>query len=163
MIYYDLDGVIRDLQYIGSFKTWDEPIFGKSFCDYINDNPEVLLNAPETEYFDLILWQAPITILSIQPDNWKARTIRWLEGKHMGFGFTLFFTETSDEKLKWLMKGDYLVEDSPNFSDYSQIILIDRLYNRNVKCDKRVKTPQELAKLLNSLGDLNAKNSHYTT
>jgi hypothetical protein len=48
-------------------------------------------------------------------------------------------------KLPLLKVNDLLIEDYPFFNDYSQVLVIDRLYNRDIKLQhKRIKSPSQL-------------------
>ena len=147
MIYYDLDEVIRKLNYFGTFPKWDSKYKGKSLIDSVNANLNILREAPTTEYFNVIRKQSPIVILTHQQPGWLDFTFEWLD-EHFSPGevCSIHVTNSSEAKLGYLAEGDFLVDDNPTFSDYSKIILIDQPYNSKVRCPRRVTTPAELLK-----------------
>jgi hypothetical protein len=151
-IYWDLDGVLRDLSKI---------VFGKdptewgaktddrlSIFDAIRKDPRLLIDAPTTEYLPVALKQKSVHILTCQPDNWKTLTELWIATHLKDIDVLITFSETSQGKLAMLEGGDYLIEDYPLFSDYKNIILIDRAYNRNVNAPIRVHTPEQLERII---------------
>ena len=149
MIYWDLDGVLRNLQTMvfGCYpQHWDEKISGHKLCWHVNRNLSWLEEAPTTEYFPVALQYQPIVIITSQPENWRAYTMRWIERRIRA---VVKFVNKPDEKLKELRNGDYLIDDCPNFSSFERIILVDRPYNQHVKAKYRVKTPGELEVFLN--------------
>jgi len=153
MIYVDIDGVLRDLCGAAGINPieWDCKIGSekKSFTHFFSDNLNLLVTAKTTEYFPTILFhhttKEKITLLSAQLKMWREYTEVWLKTHFINFVPETIFTSN---KLKYLTnKEDILIEDSPNLSDYTQVILIDRPYNRNIKLPhKRVKTPWQLVK-----------------
>ncbi len=151
MIYFDLDGVIRDLCTItnnGNYDTWDKPIDGLSFSEFFNQNLHLLLKAPATEYFSVIAnYPGEIKIITVQPEPWRPNCIEWVNAYLGNRNPEIIF---ENDKLQLLSENDLLVEDYPLYEDYSQIILIDRPYNWDVKDPvARVKTPMQLWRILN--------------
>ena len=154
MIYFDLDGVLRDLIsplfHVKDVRFWNvENQFGQNFLDLVNRNLDVLLHAPCTEYVDV--WKKfKGIIITKQPLQWKFLTSVWIS-VNLGKADVLY-VEDGESKLQYLKDGDYLVEDYPYFEDYSKIILIDHLYNREVKHPfARVKNARGLARILSRL------------
>jgi len=146
-IYFDLDGVIRDLvKAIGyNPQTWDDPLpDGRSLYQFFDDNPDALLSAPPTEYYGVIR-DREIVIFTCQPERWIKNTLAWIT-IYLPKATPVIFQKPED-KLK-LLNG-YLVEDYPNFSDYSKVILIDKPYNSHIEnCYARVWTPDGLRDIL---------------
>jgi hypothetical protein len=148
MIYFDLDGVIRDLHGALNWKPtkWEETIKGVNFYEYIDSHPEVLLDANPTEYCEIIKQHNPL-IISAQPNNWRLLTLQWLV-KHVPNLKGIIFTDTPNDKFKHVRPSDFLIEDCPRLKSYSNVILIDRPWNQDVKTLNRIKTPSELDEVL---------------
>lgn len=143
MIYFDLDGVLRDICASANWnpQSWNEKIEGKSIITWFNEHQSLLRHAPVTEYLTHVLTEYDeLNIMTTQPKSWQNTMWLWVQdnipckvnvtiAKFMG-------------KLDLLKPEDILVEDNPNLPDYSQIILIDRPYNRCVTLPHiRVYTP----------------------
>jgi len=146
MIYFDLDGVIRDLCKVTPYypQKWDSTFGGLTLVEYFNKYKHLLIEAPATEYFSTIekYFAEEITIITSQQKGWEIFAEKWLE---------IYFIDTKvniiydTEKLYLLKNNDFLVEDYPKYNDYSQIVLIDRPYNREVVSPYlRIHSPQEL-------------------
>jgi hypothetical protein len=155
MIFWDLDGVLRDLTtgisaHLGKPfdpQTWNEHVVDNlNLCDYIDRNLHILVEAPETEYYHLIA-DKEITILTVQPLHWLPYTRLWIKN-HLPFA-KVKWCEHPLEKMDYLKDGDVILEDYPNFPDNSKVIMVDRPYNRNVTgCFARVKNPAELERII---------------
>lgn len=162
MIYYDIDGVLRDLHKTvwGHVpQTWSEQTHGMSMFNYIQNNLDILKNSPKTPYAEVIAKyykDKTIQLLSSQPEKWQPNTLQWLT-KNMNNvkDIDVKFTKGSNEKLPYLKEDDLLVDDSPKFKDYSKIILIHYPYNDIVlkkhKPYALIDTPEALDELLRSL------------
>ena len=149
--FFDLDGCLRSLTEACNYSPqhWDDPCHGMPVCEYISRNLDVLLFAPETEYCHLVA-DKEITILTVQPLEWRPYTELWIE-THLPFANIEYFENIID-KLGYLKEGDWLIEDFPNFPDNSRIIMVDRAYNRGVTgCYERVRTPEELRAIMEML------------
>jgi hypothetical protein len=147
MIYFDLHGVISDLSTaVFGFKpvSWNYKIDGENLIDKVESDLNLLESCAPTEYYDIISELQFIFILSAQPEHWRVKSDNWLFNHFVPERVFRRYVNSPQEKLAILKPGDMLVEDFPFFKDYSQIILIDRPYNQNVKTDRRVKTPAEL-------------------
>lgn len=150
-IYWDLDGVLRDLcvQVFGKHAdSWDQlSEDGRSLMDVIDDDLTLLFTAPELEYANIAREFAPLHILTVQPDHWRKQTGDWVD-KHF-YGAKLKFLNKAEDKLKFLESGTrVLIEDYPKFTSYNNIILVDRPYNRCVKNVQRVTSPLGLMNAL---------------
>lgn len=165
MIYFDLDDVLRDLntEIFGNEKPndWNSKTKdGMTVIEKVNSDLDILIRCKPTIYFDTIMdfckqHGDSISLLSTQSKEWQENTNIWINRYITPRIKTVevIYSKSSEDKLTYLQKGDWLVDDSPNFPDYSQIILIDELYNQDAKSDIRVKNPKELKKVLESLGD----------
>jgi hypothetical protein len=151
MIFFDLDGVLRDLCKAASINPteWDCTIDGRSFIDYFSDNLHLLAEAPTTEYYNPLrmYFGEDLFIMTSQEDRWKKPTVSWLR-KHLPKSPIAFI----HDKLRFLRESDWLVEDNPNLVDYSKIILVDRPYNQGVDAPCRVKNPDELIAAIQERG-----------
>ena len=153
-IYFDLDGVLRNLgkSIFGKHpESWGEKKDGKGFIEYVNDNPDYLIKAEPTKYLDVALEEFPrkILIMTVQLPKWIDYTEKWLD-KYVGKDRYLVMYVPPDTKVDIMdeVKG-LLVEDHPNLSSYEKIILIDRPYNRNVKLPMfRVDTKERLRNVI---------------
>jgi len=151
---FDLDGIFRNLVTVIEKEYNDgKPIVhwyqrgnnGKILPDIIDEDLEILVKAPKTEYFDIIMQYVSFPIIwTYQPIEWRGFMYRWLD-KYMDgkYGVVLLNPKQKYDKLKEL-KDTYLVEDYPKFPSYEKIILIDRPYNQEVDAPIRIKTPEEL-------------------
>ncbi len=159
MIYWDLDGVLRYLAKVVWNKdpeTWHcKTQDHLSIFDVIRMKPQLLIEAPETEYIGVAKKQKELLILSSQPEHWRTLTELWIATHLPDIHIDITFTENSLEKLQYLRQGDYLIEDYPLFPDYSKIILVDRRYNKNVNAPIRVSTPEQLERIINELKGVN--------
>jgi hypothetical protein len=162
-IVFDVDEVIRDLgtlihkrfkipQYLQG--VWWDSYKGLNFYDWMAKDLSILVDAPTTEYYKTIKSLnngSVIEFWSHQPKEWQANTIIWLSD-HFGDNFKVRFLDR-EEKYKELKKqpNTLLVEDSPFFPSYKQIILLDKSYNKLCKAKIRIKTPKELKELLENI------------
>ncbi|HPO91345.1 MAG TPA: hypothetical protein PLJ44_09580 [Victivallales bacterium] len=151
-IFWDLDGVLRDLS--GSvFKnkpnSWNYKENNENIFDKVRKDYSILINAKPTPYLKIALSFPFIKILTCQPDDWKPFTEKWVE-KHLSrIAYEIIYTLNQEQKLTIIKSFDaYLIDDCPQFSDYSRIVLIDAPYNRHIKCKIRVKSPNELKTIL---------------
>ena len=152
MIYWDIDGVIRGLsQEIWGFvpDEWSHKVAGKTIVEAVNARPEICATAPPLEYLSVLNNQSDAKILSSQPDSWRHWTNSWLN-RNVLITYTVQYVEDTKEKLGQLSPGDWLIDDSPIFEDFSQIILVDRPYNRSIECPNRVCSPWELGRFLST-------------
>lgn len=153
MIYFDLDGVIRDLstKALGCPAThWHHKVDGKTVVDCIREDLGLLLRADPTEYYPLIKTLPAITIITCQPQEWRNYTTAWVD-HHLDNVQDLIYVDRAEDKLPYLYHGDWLVEDYPFYASYDQIILIDRPYNKNAPAEVRVCNPETLGLLLNTM------------
>lgn len=151
MLYFDLDGVIRSLSTgaIGREPIiWYEKVNGKDIFEIVDADKEILVNSPTTEYYPIINKLLTVNIISCQPKDWWDYTYRWLD-IYLPQKYKAVFVDRPKEKFNYIKDGDALVEDHPNLPDYSQIILIDKPYNQDVKNPiVRIKTVKELEEAL---------------
>jgi hypothetical protein len=160
-IFFDLDGVLRDLSKGMGFEpqTWNEkhPETGQTVMEILNGDLTILRDAPPMSYLSRILEMSElrkIKIATVQDLPWRPYTEEWIR-KYIPNAEIIWFVNGED-KLEFCTgecKG-ILVEDSPNLSDYTNVILIDHPYNRNIpfkswgKVHVRVHNPDQLIKEL---------------
>ena len=161
MIYYDLDGVLRNLALPlrgGDYPPkWEARMpNGEDVLVYLTKNPHILYDAPETEYFEVIkkYTSEHITIITRQLPDWLSYTKQWLDARFTNY--TLINVDRPQNKIKYIEPHDFLVEDYPKFEpwDYQRIILINRPYNEGINdefCFARVKKPENLDYVLSEL------------
>jgi len=165
-IVFDLDGVLRNLQAglnkefgIPHFKEWFWLWEGEDIFYWVKHSDyRILTDSPPTKYLDVVKRNIDKVFLwTCQPEDWKKHTIQWVE-KYLNYAFYLFLDTEGKRELLDTLKDVWLVEDSPNFSNYDRIILIDRPYNRHIKVKYRIKKPKELECLIKSLTQEKDKN-----
>lgn len=158
-ICYDLDEVVRDLGTLihKRFKipeylqgVWWNNYKGLNFYDWMTKDLSILIEAPTTEYYKTIKSfnnGSIIEFWSHQPKEWQPYTMKWIK-KHFNSYVVRFLDR--EEKYEELKKqpNTLLVEDSPFFPSYKQIILLSKPYNLQCKAKIRIKTPKELKELL---------------
>ena len=154
MIYFDLDGVLRDL--CGTIgiepKSYYEQVCpdNQTVMEYLKNNEWILNEARPTEYLEVFkvfsTWfREPVMILSDQPEEWQTIAIDWLVLNVFPCPRICF----TSNKLEILTVEDILIEDHPHLIDYSQVLLIDRSYNRKIELPhRRIYTPQQLFDIL---------------
>lgn len=150
-IFWDLDGVLRDLGHTFNgygISDWNgKTDNGKTFTERIDADLNLLKSAPELCYIEIAKRCSPVHVVSIQPDNWRKNTSIWLDN-HLPQA-KVKFLNVPEHKLLYLQAGTrILIEDYPFFTDYTNVILVDRPYNKNVNCKHRVSSPDELLPLL---------------
>lgn len=157
MICYDLDGVLRLLaeEAYGEEPTEWEYVNGngENIFDIIKRNPLILVTAKETE---LSKWlrenEESITILTNQLPQWRDLTLLWLK-KHFPENKLNIIYFTPEEKLKYVMKNRvYLIEDNPHLARFDNIVIYDKLYNRNVETKYRIKNLEDFLKFKKIVG-----------
>ena len=148
-VVWDADGVIRDLisvleqKYQFTVRHWSFSYNGKDFWDMAKETPKLFLNAPVTEYYSIIKQCKCPTFWTVQREENKADTIKWLN-KHFPKYKVRFFKDF-EHKYKAVQKSNViLIDDFPNFPSYENIILIDRNYNKETHAPIRVTTPKKL-------------------
>ena len=163
-ITFDLDGVLRDIisyleaRYNIKIEEWDWKHNGEDIYKLIKkDGYKALTDAEPTNYLKSIIKNFDfLEIWTNQPDEWLPYTNKWIDEnirKNIGCEVYILSGEQKEELLEY--NGIYLVEDYPNFKNYEKIILVDRLYNRNVGCKHRVKNGKELIKKIKEINGNN--------
>ena len=146
-IFWDLDGVLRNLTYKfhdGDIDSWQKVNgSGKTVIEHVEEDLNVLRTAPECEYMEVARQFDPIHIVSAQPDHWRKHTSVWID-EHIPDARIKYLLDTH-HKLRYLDAGNrVLVEDCPLYASYRDIILVDRPYNRGIEVPRRVGNPEEL-------------------
>jgi hypothetical protein len=135
MIFFDLDGVLRDLCGAADINPtdWNCIIKGKSFTQYFTYNKNLLHLAKPTEYLEVAKVFSKFTkqvhILTHQPKDWQRIAVLWIQEHFEAYEPPVTFTE---DKLSLLEKGDILIDDNPGLSNYDQVLLIHQPYNVNL-------------------------------
>lgn len=153
MIFFDLDGVARDLElsiFGKRIDKWVNKVDGVDFYEWVENHPVVLTDSKPTEYYNVIQKISPCTFLSCQPENWRKYTDVWIE-KHFPTS-RIFYVSDSRDKLSLLKDDDLLIEDYPFYDDYSKIVLLTYTYNSHIKdVYKRIDYPIELEYFLEKI------------
>jgi hypothetical protein len=152
-VVFDLDGVLRDLNGTICKKLdvkypdkWEYLYNGKTIYEIINSDLSILTECNPTKYLHVVLEEInDIEIWTNQPENWRDLTVQWIK-KHIG-KCKIYFKTTS-EKEACVNDGMVLIEDSPKFNNYDNIILIDRPYNQEVFGAFRIFGPHHLRNVL---------------
>ncbi|TAL62090.1 MAG: hypothetical protein EPN88_13815 [Bacteroidetes bacterium] len=136
MIFFDIDGVIRDVC---------TPVFGKQADKWeqkdsngngvikaISENLDILVSAPTLEYLECVIPYMDY-FLSHQPETWRVYTDEWIR-RNIGESYVskAIYVSHPDQKMEYIHNNDILVEDSPKLRDYKNVILVDRPYNKNI-------------------------------
>jgi hypothetical protein len=155
-IVFDLDGVMRLLQEylykkykVPYPKDWWWTYKDKDIYDWaIYNNYKICKKSPASKYFNIIKKYYPEPeIWTHQPKDWQKYTLIWLDNHFDNYIIRFLNTEQKRKRLN-KYKDTILIEDSPNFSNYERIILIDFPYNRNIKNVVRIRKISELEKIL---------------
>lgn len=135
-LFWDVDSVLRDLStaVLGfELPSWDYRHKGKHFCTLVEENLNVLEVARPLVFVNVLNEQRNAIILTHQPENWRPYTEKWLS-HWIKVPHKIIFTSSVKEKEIYLKeKEDYLIDDYPLFSNYSQILLIDRPHNMHLQ------------------------------
>lgn len=148
----DLDGVLRDLntylhnKYNVPFpQSWLWTHEDKDIYSWVaHSGLQALIDAPETKYSPIVrMYVDKIDIWTCQPMDWRENTLKWVK-HHFGCPKVRFLsTKEKEERLEFLT-DTILVEDSPQFTNYNKIVLVNTPYNKHIKAPHRISTPGEL-------------------
>lgn len=159
-IVFDLDGVLRDLVGYIINKTnipypthWDWRIENKDIFEWVKESDyKALIEAPETKYCSLIkTYMDNIEIWTQQPLDWRDKTLHWIN-KHFGNCMVRFLSTQEKQTRLEFLTDTLLVEDSPNFTNYNRVILIDHPYNKNIEVSHRIEKPEDLLEVFKLIG-----------
>jgi len=152
-IVFDLDGVLRDLMgYLNDKYGVPAPTDyfwihqGKNIYQWLeDDNLFALIYAPVTEYFHLIRKSVNIVeIWTHQPVAWRSKTESWITNNLGDKCLVNYFTPEEKKARLLEEKCIWLVEDNPVMAKLPRILLIDRLYNRDVETEHRIRDTNDL-------------------
>jgi len=158
-IVWDLDGVIRDLNgyiarlYGGAYPTrWNYTCGnGKSIYETVSENLDILKDSPPTAYCEVLKKHIDYPeFWTSQPEHWRPYTNAWLD-KHIGVYKVHFLKCEQKEKELKACIDTVLIEDSPNFKSYKNILLIDRPYNQDVDNVMRIFGTKHLDNLISMM------------
>jgi len=130
MLYFDIDGVIRNLQ--KSLKidleNWND--FNEFHYDKIKNDPKRHLeNAPYYENMRKIINSYDQKyFITCSSERFKDYTENFL--KRIFNNFLVIYVENPESKLSYLGSDDYLVDDYPFYRD-KRVILVERKYNKD--------------------------------
>jgi len=134
MIYWDIDGVIRNLDVWGYEPfDWDETDEeGHDVFYFLRKDPSLFYRAKTFPYIEVAQKyeqeKGIIEFITHQPtDKGKRYTKLWIEDYFTSF--KIHFVKSPEEKLGFITEGNFLVDDYPYFPSYKRIILIRRNYN----------------------------------
>jgi hypothetical protein len=143
VIYWDLDGVLRDIS-TATFgfhvPTWHHKgDDGKGIIQRVNDNISLLVKAPKTEYADIVerayeVLDEPLHILTVQPKRWQSYTRLWIMNNLSRIDCEITIFAHANEKYEYFMAdgNGILVEDHPCLPSYERIVLVRRPWNSSV-------------------------------
>lgn len=157
MIYVDIDGVLRRLDRIALGRDaicWKDCNEKKeSLLKIIDHNLDLLVQAEPTEYLDYFNTWPELHLLTSQKKEWRKYTYKWLQ-EHLKVPFDITYSKSADDKLRYLNKKDFIIDDSPMFSNFAKVILIDKAYNKNVHNSYRIHNVEELKMVMKHLESL---------
>jgi hypothetical protein len=152
MIYFDVDGVVRDLvrpHGLQDNKDWD--CFGEEQLKLIDSDPiKYLVDCPPHQSIvDAInLLNQPITFITNQcrvPAR-ESATIMFLAKHITGVPYEVIFVGHAKEKLAYLKKGDVLFDDYPRYHEEApeemktkNVMLVRRPWNEHLMNMKKGK------------------------
>lgn len=153
-VYYDIDGVLADLdRYLISYmkyeshpvETWDDPRIHLGLRHVWEDDEFWLTIPPLVEELPL----DPTGYVTARSGRQVYLTEMWL-WKH---GFPHAPVISAKVKSTVIPKGSIMVDDSPhNYLELTEAnvncFLMDKLYNRNIETDKRIFNLSDLKKFV---------------
>lgn len=151
-LYFDLDGVIRDLaRAVGIMpEKWNGEnhvlLHGKSIVQFLDEHRFLLRYAPPTRYYKIIRTLPKVYIITAQPRyEWEIFAEAWIHDYFEEGQVEIEHVACGEDKLFFLSDDAVLFEDSPKLSNYEKIYLIDYPYNRCVdKCLGRITNEVDL-------------------
>lgn len=149
-LFWDIDGTIRrlDKPTIGEeLPYWNYKKNGVGFCTLVDNNLTILEKAQPYSYLNVLNKQKNAVVITHQPEKWKPYTERWLS-KWVKIPYEIIYVDCIEDKLEYLENNDYLIDDYPLFSSYDNILLVDRLWNQEVKAINRIFGTKDLREFL---------------
>jgi hypothetical protein len=161
-IYFDLDGILRDL-HTGVTGTSPYKIYnwewtnddGMGFLDVVNNDLSLLLTAKPTKFFKAIMeCTENLVILSHQAKEWRSNTTQWIYNNiciPYDKRVNIIYVDSPKEKLNFVEnKHTILIDDYPFFERYTHVFLVCYPYNKHVKtCLGKIKTKQDMYNIIN--------------
>lgn len=160
-IYFDLDGVLRDLEkkvWGKEVEYYDEkiPNWDRSTSEFFLEHPQVFLDALPTKYLNIpkkiISSGKKVNILTaavgINPN------VEWCN-KYLGKGnYDITFVSSPMEKLSYLDSFDVLIDDYPyvQAEKDNRIWIINRHCNKHIQAIRRIYNEKNLENLLINVG-----------
>lgn len=151
----DVDGVVRNLNTVVKKVCETDSEWGvyEDFSRVLRANPKYLSDSPPYQYVVDVINEFfnHIIFFTVQERDLEHYTIQFLN-KHITVPYDVVFFRNGENKLDALNTSSILIEDSPNFDDFSQIWLADKPYNKDINC-KRFHNKDTLLSLLYSRVD----------
>lgn len=149
MIYWDLDGVLRDISkgaYGYHIPEWNyRGEDGRNLIQRVNDNISILVKSPPTEYKDLVerayeVLDEPLTILTVQPRRWQSFTRLWILNHFKKVECKIVMFQSPRDKFQFFLEQEpsLLVEDHPCLPSYDRVVLVRRPWNTSVNGSHKV-------------------------
>jgi len=152
-LYFDLDGVLRDLEcaiWGEPQQTWLKGKDDKSVYEYVTANPHLLTEAQPDGYWKVVKHVhkelgKKIPILTCQPVNWRDLTMEWIN-EHIPESDVKFVAKHED-KLEVLEETDMLIDDNPFYGGKQRVIMVDKPYNKACM-NWKIQTKQQMEILI---------------
>jgi len=155
-IVFDLDGVLRDLNgylhdkfEIPYPKEWFWKYQGKDIFAWVKeDDYRPLVYAKTMPYYFLVKHCfEDIEIWTNQPEDWKEKTKLWLDVHFTNYNikYEVKYMTNAEKRVELDRQPDtWLVEDSPLFTSWDRIFLIDHPYNKYIQDAIRIYNLEDL-------------------
>lgn len=137
--FFDLDGVLRDLEqsvFRGRIDRWDTPVDGMEFFEYIEYKGLQLVDkATPTKFYKTVHdfyvknSQHALVILTHQPEHWKKYTERWVKEHFGDIRYSLCYVDKMMQKVRYLDEA-VLIDDYPGFAGNPNVIMVNKTYNQ---------------------------------
>ena len=150
-IVFDLDGVLRDLcTYMQDRlgvpypQEWFWTHEGKTIYEFIKeDGYKALVYAPATDLLlPLVRSGYPIELWTNQPEHWRPYTELWIKN-NLPEAVVRYLTTQEKQKCLALEPDTLLVDDCPNFTDFSRVLLYSQPYNTRCDAVRRITDKQD--------------------
>jgi hypothetical protein len=159
-LYFDIDEVVRSISsvfYPECPTDWMQKTpTGKTVEEAVGEDLTICETAPRTQYLTIInVLLDEVHFVSAQPKSWRPYTDNWLR-KNVIPKHYVVYVDHAEEKFKYVRyTDDYLVDDYPNFKDYSKVFIVDRLYNKHVNSAiSRISNEEHLMDVIQRYGDI---------
>lgn len=132
MIYFDIDGVIRNLHSVfkKDFKKWED--FTEIHYGQIERDPQRFFqDAPHFEEMRKLISNIDVKVfLTSSPEKYEIYTRKFI--LNLFKDAKVIFSGDQTSKLSYLGPDDFLVDDYPYYND-PRVILVEREYNKDYR------------------------------